>query len=68
MVTAAFLDFETFKINEIDGHLNHADGSLTRREFLFKMIKPLVLAADIRYFITSPVSRICPINPPGSST
>jgi hypothetical protein len=68
MVTAALLDFKIFKINEIDGRLNLLDGSLTRREFLFKTVKTLVLAADIRYFITSLVNPICTINTPGPST
>ena len=49
-VTAALLDFKTFKINNFDEHLNLIDGPLTRREFLCKMVKPLLLAADRRCF------------------
>ena len=48
MVTSALLDFEMFKINEINENLSLLDGTLTRRELLFKMVKSLVLAADIR--------------------
>ena len=31
------------------------------------MVKPLVLPAEIRYFITSLVNRICSTNTPGPS-
>ena len=61
MVATALLDFGTFKILEIDEHRNLFDGLLTRRESWFKMAKPLVLAADIRYFITYHVKRLCAI-------
>ena len=36
MVTSTLLDFEIFKINEIDDDLNLLGGSLTRREFYSK--------------------------------
>ena len=50
MVSAALLDFETFKINEIDDHLSLLYGSLTGREFSFQTVKILVLKTDIIYF------------------
>ena len=51
MMIFAFLDLETFKINEIDECLSLLDGSRTRREFFFKMVKPLVL---VLYHISCP--------------
>ena len=51
MVTAGLLDFEIFQIREIDDHL--LQKKITKREFLFKMVKTVASETDIGSFIMS---------------
>ena len=49
MVSAALLDFETFRLKEIDDHL--LESSQNRRDFLFDMIKKSVTENELKEFV-----------------